>query len=192
MKRLFIAVDLDGRTRAAVAQIAATLRERTPFAAPAGTIRLRVTWVPADRLHLTVEFLGEVESDVEQRTTAVLGEPIPIAPFDLSFDGLGMFPESGPPRVLWLGIGGGLADLKRLHVSLRERLSLAADSRDGFNPHLTLARFRDRARRSDLREIAGVKAFAGPCRIDRVTLYESRLSPSGPAYTALAKAYLRR
>lgn len=191
MKRLFVAVDLDERTRAAVAQIIAALGDRAPFAAPDGLSRFRVTWVPADRLHLTVEFLGEVESDVEQRAAAVLGEPFAIAPFDLSFDGLGMFPESGPPRVLWLRVREGLAELKRLHVSLRERLSGAADSGDGFNPHLTLARFRHRARRSDLRGIAGMKAFAGPCPIDRVTLYQSRLSPSGPAYTALARAHLR-
>ena len=191
MKRLFIAVDCDEPTRAAVAQIVAALRDRAPFAAPVGMRRLRVTWVPADRWHLTVEFLGEVESDVAQRATAVLAEPFPIAPFDLTFDGLGMFPESGPPRVLWLGILEGLTDVKRLQVAVRKRVGGAADSRDGFNPHLTLARFRDRARRSDLKEIAGMKAVAGPCRIDHVTLYESRLSPSGPAYTALAKTPLR-
>ena len=37
----------------------------------------------------------------------------------------------------------------------------------------------------------GMKAVAGPCRIDRVTLYESRRSPGGPAYAALANAQLR-
>jgi 2'-5' RNA ligase len=30
----------------------------------------------------------------------------------------------------------------------------------------------------------------GRCRIDHVTLYESRLSPKGPTYTSLARAPL--
>src|SRR5439155_514934 len=41
--------------------------------------------------------------------------------------------------------------------------------------------------RLDLRGIAEAKAAAGPCSIDRVTLYESHLSPKGPTYTQVAQ-----
>jgi 2'-5' RNA ligase len=37
-----------------------------------------------------------------------------------------------------------------------------------------------------------MRACAGPCAIERVTLYQSRLSPKGPTYTRLADGMLKR
>jgi len=56
VKRLFIAVDLDEATRVEVSQIISVV---------SGLSRTRVTWVKSDRLHLTLEFFGEVvKSDI--------------------------------------------------------------------------------------------------------------------------------
>ena len=97
--------------------------------------------------------------------------------------------------MLWLGISEGLVELREIHGELQRRLGAHAGPPKGghyadFHPHLTLARFRDRAARPDAAKLAKMDASAGPCRIDRVTLYESRLSPSGPTYTALAQGAL--
>jgi 2'-5' RNA ligase len=134
--------------------------------------------------------LSEADAALEQRALSALAQPFPIAPFDLSFEGIGFYPPKGPPRVLWLGIAKGLAELGRLHADLQQRLRARPGPGDAFHPHLTLARLRDRVARPDEAKLAKTKASAGPCRIDRVTLYESRLSPKGPAYTALAEAAL--
>ena len=187
MKRLFVAVDLDERTRAEIAEVSSALRPSV--ASSLG--RARITWVHADRLHLTLEFLGEVDEGTEQRAGLALLEPFPVQAFDVLFSGLGFFPPSGSPRVLWLGIAEGLADLRSLHEEFRRRVGKSGKPAEAFNPHLTLARFRDRVSRSELREIAKWGARAGPCRIDRVTLYESRLSPKGPSYTGLAEGLLK-
>ena len=61
---------------------------------------------------------------------------------------------------------------------------------DAYRPHLTLARFRDRPLRPQVDEIISIRASTGPFHIDRVTLYESRLSPAGPTYFRLADAPL--
>lgn len=189
-KRLFIAVDIDDATRQQVGGIAEGLRA-------ALEPHTKASWVRPDRMHLTLHFLGAVDETVEMRVRDALADPIREAPFDVTFDGVGFFPERGSPRVLWLGIRDGLAPLRRLHAALASPvgldLSRALRERRAelFSPHLTLARFRDRVPRGTIAEIARIPASAGPSRIDRVTLYESRLSPVGPTYVPLASAFLR-
>ena len=179
-KRLFVAVDIDPRVRDAVGRISAEVRERVDP-------RLKLSWVKPDRMHLTLHFFGDAQQSDEERISRALAEPIPHRPFDLTFAGLGTFPERGSPRVLWLGIGRGAEALGELQSAVSRRLGLPKDE---FRPHLTLARYRDRVRRSEITAILAMPAVAGPTRIDRVTLYESRLSPTGPTYTRLAEAPL--
>ena len=191
-KRLFIAVDIDGATRAQIERLSAGVRDAM------GT-HSRASWVRAERMHLTLHFLGNVEEAVEQRVRGVLAKPIGETPFDVTFDGLGFFPERGSPRVVWLGIRQGLAPLRRIWSRVGLELTgagldlsraLLTDAAS-FTPHLTLARLRDHVPRGKLAGITQIRASAGPSRIDRVTLYESRLSPAGPTYVPLAVALLQ-
>ena len=182
-KRLFIAADVDEATREQIAGISRSLRERIGTAAKA-------SWVRADKMHLTLHFFAAAESSVELRILAALAEPIQERPFELSLESVGFFPEHGSPRVLWLGIRRGATELVRVQGILQRRLALSPE-RETFRPHLTLARFRERVSRAKLAQIAKVPAWAGPARIDRVTLYESHLSPAGPSYVRLAEAPLQ-
>lgn len=179
-RRLFLAVDIDEHVRGAIGRISSDLQQRI---GP----HMRATWVKPHRMHLTLHFFGEVDAATEERLRAALVDPIAQEPFDLSFDRIGCFPEKGAPRVLWLGIRDGASELKRTQQILAVRLSVTDPA---FKPHLTLARIRDRVRRGQIGEITSIPASAGPCRIDRVTLYESRLSPAGPTYLRLASASL--
>lgn len=191
-KRLFLAVDLDEQTRETVARLSTSLREHAESLG-------RITWVHKDRMHLTIHFVGHADEALEQRVRSALSEPVPLAPFSLSFKGLGFFPASGAPRVLWLGIADGLREMCRLHECVERRLDVRGGAGEVFNPHLTLARVRDRVPRGRLAGIAGLTASAGPCLIDRVTLYESRLSSAGvpraeskgPTYVPLAESRLK-
>jgi RNA 2',3'-cyclic 3'-phosphodiesterase len=186
VKRLFIAVDVDEPTRVQVAHVVSGLsRSLTRTQHPP-----RITWVPSERQHLTLCFLGGADAALEHRALSALALPMPVAPFDLAFDGIGLFPARGSPRVLWLGITEGLASLRQLHDLLQQRIGARPGPHEKFTPHLTLARFRDRVGRAEVAKLSEMKASAGPCRIDRVTLYESRLSPEGPSYSVLATALL--
>jgi 2'-5' RNA ligase len=175
-KRLFIGVDIDEATRAQVGRISARLRD-------ALDAHTKASWVRPERMHLTLQFCGDADAAMEERLRAAVARPMPQPAFDVSFDGVGCFPERGTPRVLWLGVAAGLEQLRCLHAAF-----LGAES---FTPHLTLARFRDRVSRAKIAELANIPAVAGPSRIDRVTLYESRLSPAGPTYIPLAEAPLQ-
>jgi len=193
LKRLFIAVDVDDVTRDAISRISSNLRDRLDA-------RLRVSWVRTDRMHITLHFDGHADDRMERRIRDALADPLPEAPFSLSFEGLGFFPPRGLPRVLWLGVREGLVELRRVQQILVGRGIVGRDlsralptplpSDQPFSPHLTLGRIRDRIPHGQMTEIASIPASAGPCRIDRVTLYESRLSPAGPTYLRLAEAPL--
>jgi RNA 2',3'-cyclic 3'-phosphodiesterase len=185
-KRLFVAVDVDDPTRDAVDHLSRVLQQQAASQALG-----RASWVSRSRMHLTLHFVADADASVESLMLDALGHPIPRPPFNLTFQGLGFFPERGSPRVLWLGISEGLDHLRAIHSELGRRLQRAGRGREGFHPHLTLARFRDRGPRACVAEMAAFPAAAGPSLIDRVTLYESRLSPKGPTYTALAQAPLK-
>jgi 2'-5' RNA ligase len=182
-KRLFIAVDIDDTTRAQVGRIASRLREQIASTAKA-------SWVRPDRMHLTLQFFAGADDSLEQCVRAALAHMPPEAAFDLTLEGLGCFPPRGSPRVLWLGVGDGVPELRRIQNALERGVGVSPGHEESFTPHLTLARFRDRVPREKLAQIADIRAYAGPSRIDRVTLYESRLSPAGPTYLPLAQAPL--
>lgn len=186
MKRLFFAVDLDEPTREAVDRISASVRQAARQAGVPG----RVSWVSRARMHLTLHFLGDADRALEQCALLALAEPVRVAPFNLTFNRLGCFPSSGSPRVLWLGAEEGLSALGRLYEVLGRRLGVSAAAQEPFIPHLTLARFRDRVPRRQIEQITAIQVAAGPCPIDRVTLYETRPAAGGVTYIALAAALL--
>lgn len=185
-KRLFVAVDVDETTRRDIEHLSRALRQDSTIQNIGGA-----SWVMKDRMHLTLHFEADADASLERRWLGALADPIPAPPFNLSFRGLGVFPDRGAPRVLWLGIGAGLDQLRAVHAEITRRLAPGHAPREAFRPHLTLARFRTHVPRDRVAEIAGFPAAAGPSPIDRVTLYESRLSPKGPAYAVLAEAPLK-
>jgi 2'-5' RNA ligase len=114
-----------------------------------------------------------------------------------------VFPSRGAPRVWWLGISEGGADLTALQALVASRLRAADIPFDAkpFHPHVTLARWRDSSP-SDRRAVARLRAEQGHTPVlarllvDSVFLYDSQL-PSGrgaggrgPTYTALTHAPL--
>jgi RNA 2',3'-cyclic 3'-phosphodiesterase len=185
--RLFMAIDLDEAARSAVSQ-----EQRRLTAAFRDDRRSSIKWVPADHMHLTLVFLGEVD---EARAAAIIedvGADLPSAPFDLHFRDVGVFPPRGAPTVLWLGVASGAEASIALHRVLVERIArhgIALEQRP-FHPHLTLARFRS-SRPSDRQRVAAAgDRDVTAVHVDHVTLYQSRLSSAGPSYTALARANL--
>ena len=73
-----------------------------------------VRWVPTDKIHLTLAFLGEVDGAALERLTGELAR-IQVTEFRLCFSGTGCFPDRRRPRVLWIG----LVPHPRLHHTRR-------------------------------------------------------------------------
>ena len=181
--RLFVAVEIESALAERIAEVGDELKRRAIARAP----RARITWIPSDRMHLTVRFIGEVEESRVGQVRAAL-TPLRSARFELTVRGVGAFPRSGAPRVLWAGITDGVEALAELEREVSERLAgcgIPGEDRP-YRPHLTLARVRDAAglRTGPLIEGLTDHIF-GSSQVDAITLFQSRLSPKGPQYMAL-------
>jgi 2'-5' RNA ligase len=188
--RLFVAVEIAPAVAAAAAGLIDRLRERALRLAP----RSRITWVAADRLHITVRFIGHIDPDRTDVTRHALAAPLECDPFELTISGVGTFPPKGPPRVVWAGVTGGRQPLTAIEADVGKRLSsvgIAPEERP-YNPHLTLARVREAGGLRSAALLEAVKeTMFGVTTVKAITLFESRLSPKGPTYVALQRTGLR-
>lgn len=144
-----------------------------------------------DAAHVTVRFIGEVDDVRAARLIEIMQAELAGRPFDVTWQGLGVFPSARAPRAIWIGAHGAGEPLAALVLQVQRRLEPVAGPPDErpFRAHLTIARVRDRVPRLDWRgvlEACDVEPVVG--RVDHVTLYRSTLSPRGPTYTAMARA----
>ena len=183
--RLFIAVDLPEETRREIA-----VRQKliaAPLVRSGGSLKL----VAPEQMHLTLLFLGEVQEARVPAAIVAMSTAVDLPAFEMAFGGAGVFPPRGAPRVLWMGVTAGAAPLTSLQREIAERirrLGIAFDDRP-FHPHLTLGRWRESRGSAKAAALHDVPEIAS-LRVTRATLYQSRLSASGRAYTALAHATL--
>ena len=191
MARLFVAVEIDEPVRNAAAEAVERLRALLSR----GGVNLDARWVPADKLHITLWFIGEADDVRAEAIASVLRPPFPFDPFDVRIAGFGAFPPAGPPRVLWLGVAAGQEGLAALHAGTGARLrplGFEAERRP-YSAHLTIARVKDASRGSGpiVREVlAGTPAEAGSSTVSAVTLFRSRVSSRGSTYEAIARVPL--
>ena len=192
--RLFIEASLDPETLDAAWDASLALRQRPGF--PAASVR----WVKREALHLTLCFLGEVDTghvdDVDNALQALSG----AGAMTLCFTALTSF-GGRRPRVIALGLQRGaaadrLAELRiRLDAALAslESAGIAGDQRP-FHPHLTLARVRRQATSAELAAISLAIGAAPPLQIaahvGSAALVESTLTADGPRYRRLTRAEL--
>jgi len=190
--RLFVAVDLDEAMRRRMAIRMAQLRQL--LITMNRDLAYVANWVPADKLHVTLQFLGEVERERLPALRAGLAPAIPIAPFPMTFGRPGVYPAGPQPRVIWLGLAEGRDGLDRLYAELGRRLEaqgFAIDERP-FSAHLTLARLKWPAN-LDVGALVGTVETepAPPVLVDHVTLYRSEPSPTGSIYGSVLRVPLR-
>ena len=182
MKRLFIAVPIQESVRNQIVKgISETeLSKKMP-----------VRWTPVQNLHLTLQFLGDVEEKRIPLLKQILDRiRIPETKEELVFTGIGTFPNRNSPRIIWLGIESN-DYLQKMQRSLTGSLDEEGFETDHkrFKAHLTLGRVRDNALVSNEImsgfETGWSRLQISSSALDSVTLFESRLRPGGPVYSAV-------
>lgn len=183
--RTFIAIELTEDARDALGELRDRLKQ-TP-AGKAGR------WMRKESIHLTLKFLGDIPEErvdkvCEGVRRACEGHP----PFSVTIAGLGCFPNTRRPRVLWAGVGGEVNALCDLQQAVeREMVALGfPEERHDFTPHLTLARIQRGARSEDVRALGQIAEKAPSeemegMRVDAVSVMKSDLQPTGAVYTEL-------
>jgi len=179
--RLFIALELPARVRAAATAVARRLRQSGAD----------VKWVAEENLHVTLKFLGEVDPSRQGELTRALEAACAgVAPLELQLGPVGAFPKPSRPQVIWLGLAGETQRLARLSGRVQEALRPLGfePERRAFAAHLTLGRLRRRKGRRPppaglARELAGCPAPEEPAFwADQVVLMRSTLKPTGAVY----------
>ena len=166
--------------------LTAELKRRVQRLAP----QARVTWVPPDRFHLTVVFIGHVRPPQVDDLRGALVRPFAEPRFDLSIVGAGVFPASGKPRVIWAGCSDGVAAFVRVQHEAYTRIAAVVPlepERDP-RPHLTLARVKDAGGLRSRALLAGMEHVPlGTLEVGAVTLFESRPVGNGVEYVPLVE-----
>lgn len=182
--RTFIAIEIPSEIKAAIADLQTRLRS-------AGA---DVNWTKPENLHLTLNFLGEVDEkrivEVEKACVDLAAE---FQPFTLSLSDTGAFPNTRQPRVLWAGLSGETGNVVEMHRRLDERLALIGFKREEkrFHPHLTIGRLKSNKKTREL--LALVDAHRLPelsFEVAEIVLMKSELHPAGAEYTPMARFHL--
>jgi len=164
---------------------------------PLQAIPADLKWVEEQNIHLTLQFLGDVESSrVNEIVRAVQGETGGSGPLLLDVKGVGCFPGRGRPRVFWAGLGGDVEELRLLHEKVRQAhmpLGIKLENRP-FSPHITLARFRSPGNSAEFmdraRELVPGTRKLGSFKAGTVELMQSTLTGKGPVYKVLQRVLL--
>ena len=169
--RLFVAIDLDH------ADYFSSLQAQITDPA----VRLSMT----RSFHLTLKFLGDVEpTNVPLIVEALRAVAVPA--MTLCVDQIGVFPETGAPRVVW----AGLVEDPGLHKLQREIDSALAPwfpLEKSWVAHITLARVKEVAYADDyLEKIRLIKVPSQVFEVSCFRLIHSTLSRERPAYETIA------
>ena len=169
--KIFIGVAAGAPVTAAAGELSRELQARAAATAPLA----RMSWVPPDRFHLTVLFIGHVTPPALEAVRAALARPFAEPRFDLAVAGAGV---------------DSFIRLQREAFARVARAVPLVSERDA-RPHLTLAR---------VKEPAGLRARAllegkegvmlGSIDVDAVTLFESRPAAGVVHYSPLMQTPL--
>ncbi|MGD0339654.1 MAG: RNA 2',3'-cyclic phosphodiesterase [Bacteroidota bacterium] len=184
--RTFIAIPTPDNVRQVLSEIQAELK----------TSRAEVKWEPHEKLHITLRFLGNVdERQLPQLMTECSNVVCNLPSFSLIYEGLGCFPDTRNPRIIWAGShndDGTLVRIKKNIDDIVVRYGFERENRS-FHPHITLARVKGRQNIPSLIKMFQSVTFEPhPVIIDEVHFMKSELRSTGSIYTRMQIIALQR
>lgn len=190
-QRIFVCVEVPDGRRLRVAALQRLLPD------PTGVLKL----AEPGHMHITIQFMGNLgPTQLEAVCLAAERTADSVPPFEIVVAGLGAFPNSHRPRVIWAGVTTGASELAKLRSAVEDELSRAGFPPEParFTAHVTLARVRDGASPVDARRLAAaidlaLDADSAPIRFQasHLTVMRSELSRAGSIYTPLLRTGFR-
>jgi len=184
-----VAIQLPEDVRAVLRAAQAELKEVLP--------RNSTAWTRPANMHLTLRFLGGVESARLPELQLKLREALAgFGPLDLICERLGCFPDLRFPRVVWAWVHDAEERLAQLHRRVDSAVAGFAEkpAEARFTGHVTLARPKQ-IKRADAERLAGfveraVERKFGDWSCREVELIRSELSPGGSQYSTIEVFHL--
>lgn len=182
--RCFIAIDLPTEPKQKITHSYPTSKDK------------RVKWIPFSNLHLTIKFLDSLSVSTIKKIKNILGQIKFDLNLSIALHSLGVFPQKGYPRVLWISFQEKKeGKILSLFQTIEERLSVLDIPKEKriFKPHITIARCRI-YNNNDLQEFNRIKKeyekkispfFNEYYSIPGISLFQSQLLPTGAVYSKL-------
>jgi len=175
MTRAFVAISLPEPIRAEVVRVSQLARAEMDNS--------RIRWVTAENLHITMQFLGEIDGAQLEVVQDLLRKfSSQSAAVQLELGGFGFFGAARHPRVLWVGVNSEAESLDSLHCSIVQALDddSGALKRGRFSGHITIGRVKEWGGQP----VSLHDLDAQPLRwsVNSLELIESTLTPAGPRY----------
>ena len=151
----------------------------------------KIKWVKANLMHITIKFLGDIETAMIPDMKKMVQKSIADANrFKLSVKKIGVFPGIRKPRIIWAGIEQDVGKLVDIHEKINENINVLGFKKEskGLTPHITLARVKHKPINSKiLKQVIeeSQRLFLGEFQVNNIILYKSELYPTGPLYTPL-------
>ncbi len=165
--RLFIAIPIDESVRKTLSKL--KFEDKN------------LRWVPAENLHITLQYVGNLKQSVAENLASELGQ-ITFSSFQLSVQNIGTFPQSDNPAVLWAGVEAPrkLWALQQKVANVTEKNGGEPDHRE-YNPHITLAKVKSSYADSKQLQLflKNWQQKFGSMRADCFILYKSILNENG-------------
>ncbi len=177
--RAFIAINLDPEIRGYLSSLQQNLN--------LDAAKVKVNWVEEKNLHLTLKFLGNIspsqieliEIELKKITSQYPSFFIKLLPE------IGVFPSYKMPRVIWVGIKEGAAELTEIYNLVETRLYKKGFPRESknFSTHITLGRVKYlKDKDSLIRSLKSIHLDSFSQKVKSIELMESKLTPQGPLY----------
>jgi 2'-5' RNA ligase len=188
--RAFIAINLDDALRGELDRVLRRLRGE-PIS---GFVR----WVMPDSVHLTLKFLGDMDSVRTPHVLHAMQTACADMPhFDLTVRGAGCFPNFQRPNVIWAGLIGQVQAATQLAQRIESECAvLGFDPEERpFSPHLTLGRVKRETAMTERNQVGEMVrrldiGQLGVMHADVVHLMRSELRPGGAVYSSLGSVKL--
>jgi 2'-5' RNA ligase len=183
--RLFIAIPVPEFVKTEMENAQAELRA----AIPSDCVR----WTRREQFHLTLKFLGDVDSRAVDELIMGLKETCKgRGPIPLQAGRIGCFPDLRHPRVIWAWVHDAkeqLVDLQRVIETVAGKFT-GEKSEENFTGHVTLGRTKG-IKREQAESLTRVvhsmtNRFFGEWTANTAELIRSELNSGGSRYTTLA------
>jgi len=153
-----------------------------------------LNWTIPENWHITLFFLGSTEESVVPVLRQLIEESFSkIQAYQTELRGVGVFPNTNNPKVLWLGLDD-LQPIMSAYSHLGEMLQQNGFSFDQkpLKPHLTIARVKRTDHPSAFHALlsAHQETVFDQVNMNKVVLFESITTPAGPIYKPLFEKQL--
>lgn len=176
--RLFYGIQLPEEIRETLADLILHLQSYIPTG---------IKWIEKENLHLTFQFIGEVQpTKLADLETCFLSSISSCESTNFKFEAIEVVPLKDP-HLIWISLSSDKNDFSQAIKNLRNQLNqdgFNLDNKD-FTPHITLGRIKNNLMKPQVDFILNTELNKEEFYINEIALFESNLTKRGAIYRIL-------